>query len=95
MHANTARKTGRTQTTQTIIVPIRTVTITATTLYSCKGAMMGRQFMIGRNYIAVLIAYIAGMITYAGHIDRIAIIDFIGFALVIVAVMITREVNHD
>lgn len=51
--------------------------------------------MIGRNYIAVLIAYIAGMITYAGHIDRIAIIDFIGFALVIVAVMITREASND
>ena len=49
--------------------------------------------MIGRNYIAVLIAYIAGMITMTGYSEHIAIMDVIGFALVTAAALITREVK--
>lgn len=50
--------------------------------------------MIGRNYIAVLIAYVAGMMTMIGYTEHIAIMDVIGFVLVTVAVLITREAKQ-
>lgn len=50
--------------------------------------------MIGRNYIAVLIAYIAGMMTMIGHAEHIAIMDVIGFVLVTAAAMMTREAKQ-
>lgn len=50
--------------------------------------------MIGRNYIAVLIAYIAGMMTMIGYTEHITIMDVIGFVLVTVVVLITREAKQ-
>ena len=47
--------------------------------------------MISRNYIAVLIAYIAGMMTMIGYTEHIAIMDAIGLVLATAAALITRE----